>query len=96
MEAQDGNTSDKRSFQDRVRRVKLFMETIENAPNDLYFIVDAAFYTPGKLAELDAVSCSLNVWTPTPRQRDLGVSARAGLAVWLSVLTLLNSPPRSD
>jgi hypothetical protein len=30
------------------------MESIENAPNDLCFIVDAAFYTPDKLAELNA------------------------------------------
>lgn len=55
MEAQNGNTSDQKSFQDTVRKVQSFMKELESAPDDLCFVVDAAFYTPEKLAELNDV-----------------------------------------
>jgi transposase len=84
MEAQDGNTSDKCSFHDRVRRVKLFMETVENAPNDLCFIVDPAFYTPEKLAELDAVKWITRV-PSTYRQAQSLLSRSASEDTWKTV-----------
>lgn len=55
MEAQDGNTSDKKSFQETVRRVKVFIDKLHDAPDNLCFVVDAEFYVPEKLAELDNV-----------------------------------------
>lgn len=53
MESLDGNSSDKKSFHETVRRVKSFMATMKNAPDNLCFVVDAAFYDTDKLAELD-------------------------------------------
>lgn len=55
MEALDGNTSDKTSFHETVTKIKKFMATLKDAPNDCCFVVDAAFYDSEKLAELDNV-----------------------------------------
>lgn len=55
MEAMDGNSSDKKSFHETVTRVKQFMSQLKNVPDDLCFIVDAAFYDSKKLVALDNV-----------------------------------------
>jgi transposase len=55
MEALDGNSSDKVSFQKTVRKVQAFMSGLECMPEGLCFVVDAAFYVPERLAELNNV-----------------------------------------
>ncbi|HAU1190305.1 TPA: IS1634 family transposase, partial [Legionella pneumophila] len=55
MEALDGNSSDKTSFQETVRRVQAFTQSIHEMPEGLCFVVDAAFYVPEKLAQLNDV-----------------------------------------
>jgi transposase len=55
MEALDGNSSDKVSFQETVRRVQAFASSLECMPEGLCFVVDAAFYVPERLAELNNV-----------------------------------------
>ena len=55
MEALDGNSSDKTSFHETVKRVQQFSEQLQAAPAGLCFVVDAAFYVPEKLAELNDV-----------------------------------------
>lgn len=55
MEALDGNSSDKASFQETVRKVQAFTSRLECMPEGLCFIVDAAFYAPERLAELNNV-----------------------------------------
>ncbi|AWN72815.1 TPA: IS1634 family transposase [Legionella pneumophila subsp. pneumophila] len=55
MEALDGNSSDKTSFHETVKKVQAFTQKLESAPDNLCFVVDAAFYTPEKLAELNGV-----------------------------------------
>jgi transposase len=55
MEALDGNSSDKVSFHETVKKVQQFTKHLQAAPDDLCFVVDAAFYVPEKLAELNAV-----------------------------------------
>ena len=55
MEALSGNSSDQTSFHETARKMRDFMSRLENMPNDLCFIVDAAFYNVEKLKELDAV-----------------------------------------
>lgn len=56
MEALDGNSHDKVSFQDTAQKVSAFIAQLKDAPNELCFVVDAAFYVPDKLAELEAVN----------------------------------------
>ena len=55
MEALDGNSSDKTSFHSTVRKVQEFTKRLKAAPDGLCFVVDAAFYVPEKLAELNDV-----------------------------------------
>ena len=55
MEALDGNSSDKTSFQETVRKIQAFTKNIQNMPDNLFFVVDAAFYVPEKLAQLNDV-----------------------------------------
>lgn len=55
MEALDGNSSDKTSFQETVRRVQAFTQGIHGMPDGLCFVVDAAFYVPEQLATLNEV-----------------------------------------
>lgn len=55
MEALNGNSSDKKSFQDTVRKIQRFCEDVEAMPDNLFFILDAAFYVPKKLAELNQI-----------------------------------------
>lgn len=55
MEALDGNSSDKTSFQETVRKVKAFTSNLACMPDGLCFVVDAAFYIPEKLAQLNDV-----------------------------------------
>ncbi len=55
MEALDGNSSDKVTFQKTVRRIQQFNKELASAPDTLHFVVDAAFYTPEKLASLESV-----------------------------------------
>jgi transposase len=65
MEALDGNSSDKTSFQETVRRVQAFTQSIQGMPDGLCFVVDAAFYVPEQLAQLNDV-----FWiTRVPAQR---------------------------
>ena len=56
MEALDGNSSDKRSFHETVQRVKQFANKLDNAPDDICFVVDAAFYDIEQLKLLDTVN----------------------------------------
>ncbi|MCC5791463.1 MAG: IS1634 family transposase [Legionellaceae bacterium] len=55
IESLDGNSSDKKSFQETVRRVNSFMKGLQKNSAPLFFVVDSAFYVPEKLAELDDV-----------------------------------------
>jgi transposase len=55
MEALDGNSSDRSSFQETVRSIQRFCEDVNSLPDNLFFILDAAFYTPEKLAELNRI-----------------------------------------
>lgn len=55
MEALDGNSSDKVNFQETVRRIQGFNKQLNSSLDTLNFVVDAAFYTPEKLAELEQV-----------------------------------------
>lgn len=55
MEALDGNSSDKASFHATVKKVQDFTKRLHGAPDGLCFVVDAAFYVPEKLAELNDV-----------------------------------------
>ena len=55
MEALDGNSSDKTSFQETVRKMQSFTKNIQNMPENLFFVVDSAFYVPEKLAQLNDV-----------------------------------------
>ena len=55
MEALDGNSSDKASFHATVRKVQEFTKHLHAVPDGLCFVVDAAFYVPEKLAELNDV-----------------------------------------
>jgi len=55
MESLDGNASDKKSFHETVEAVKRFQKSLAQSPDDLFFVVDAAFYTPEKLAQLSQV-----------------------------------------
>lgn len=78
MEALDGNSSDKASFHETVKRVQAFTKKLESAPDGLCFVVDAAFYTPEKLAELNDVHWITRVpaqlkeacaWLKTPTEQ---------------------------
>ena len=64
MEALDGNSSDKSNFHATVRKVQEFTKHLHSAQDGLCFVVDAAFYVPEKLAQLN------NVWwiTRVPAQ----------------------------
>jgi len=55
MEPLDGNESDKKSFQETVRKIQAFYKEVQAAPDGMFFVVDAAFYVPEKLAELNGV-----------------------------------------
>lgn len=55
MEPLDGNSSDKKSFHETVKKVQEFTKKLNLMPEGLCFVVDAAFYVPEKLAELDDV-----------------------------------------
>jgi transposase len=55
MEPLDGNSSDKTSFHDTVKKVQAFTKNLHSMPEGLCFVVDAAFYSPEKLAQLDDV-----------------------------------------
>ena len=55
FEALDGNSSDKKSFHKTVNAMKEFQASLGKMPDNLLFTVDAAFYTPAKLAQLDQV-----------------------------------------
>jgi transposase len=55
MEALDGNSSDKKSFHETVKKVQAFTKKLHTMPDGLCFVVDAAFYVPEKLSELNDV-----------------------------------------
>lgn len=55
MEVLDRNSSDKISFQKTVRKVQAFISSLERMPEGLCFVVDAAFYVPERLSELNNV-----------------------------------------
>jgi len=54
LEALDGNASDKATFQETVKAIEQFHQQLDLADN-MPFVVDAAFYTPEKLAQLSRV-----------------------------------------
>ena len=55
MEPLAGNSSDKKSFHETVKKVQAFTKNLNLMPDGLCFVVDAAFYVPEKLAELNDV-----------------------------------------
>ncbi len=55
MEALDGNSSDKKSFHETIKKVQAFTKKMHLMPEGLCFVVDSAFYVPEKLAELNDV-----------------------------------------
>jgi transposase len=55
MESLSGNSSDKASFHETVRKMNAFYTDIQSAPDGLCFVVDSAFYNENKLAELSNV-----------------------------------------
>ena len=55
MEPLDGNSSDKTSFHETVKKVQQFTQQLNLMPDGLCFVVDAAFYVPEKLAQLNDV-----------------------------------------
>jgi transposase len=55
MEPLNGNSSDKTSFHETVKKVQQFTESLRAMPDGLCFVVDAAFYVPEKLAQLNDV-----------------------------------------
>lgn len=56
FEALDGNSSDKKSFQETVKLIKEFQTSLKEMPDNIPFIVDAAFYTPKSLKQLSNVT----------------------------------------
>lgn len=56
MEDLPGNSSDKTSFHETVRKMTAFYEDIKAAPDGLCFVVDSAFYNEAKLDELSNVN----------------------------------------
>ncbi len=55
MEPLDGNSSDKTSFHETVKKAQQFTQQLNLMPDGLCFVVDAAFYVPEKLAQLNDV-----------------------------------------
>ena len=55
-ESLNGNSSDKKSFQDTLHLIKQFQSSLKDMPDNIPFIVDAAFYTPSSLKELNNVT----------------------------------------
>ena len=56
MEDLSGNSSDKKSFHETVRKMEAFYSDIKSAPDGLCFVVDSAFYNEAKLDELSSVN----------------------------------------
>jgi transposase len=56
MEGLSGNSSDKASFHETVRKMNAFYTDIQSAPDGLYFVVDSAFYNESQLVELSQVN----------------------------------------
>jgi len=56
FEALNGNSSDKKSFQETVKSMKAFQLSLTNMPDNIPFVVDAAFYTPESLKKLNQVT----------------------------------------
>lgn len=56
MEDLSGNSSDKASFHETVRKMNAFYNDIQSAPDGLCFVVDSAFYNEAKLDELSKVN----------------------------------------
>lgn len=71
METLDGNSSDKASFHATVKKVQAFTKSLEQAPDNLCFVVDAAFYSAEKLAELEDVHWITRVPAQLKEARDL-------------------------
>ena len=71
MEALDGNSSDKTSFHETVSKVQQFTRQLQSAPDGLCFVVDAAFYVPEKLAELNDVHWITRVPAQLKEAREL-------------------------
>ncbi len=55
MEDLSGNSSDKKSFHETVRKMELFYRDIKSAPEGLCFVVDSAFYNEARLDDLSSV-----------------------------------------
>lgn len=43
------------TFQETVRKIQAITERLHNMPSGLCFLVDATFYVPGQLAQLNGV-----------------------------------------
>lgn len=56
MEALNGNSSDKRSFHETVKKIESFYKDIKGAPENLCFVLDGAFYNIEKLNGLTSVN----------------------------------------
>lgn len=56
FEALNGNSSDKKSFQETVKLMQDFQASLANMPDNIPFVVDAAFYTPESLKQLNQVT----------------------------------------
>ena len=56
MESLDGNSSDKKSFHETIKKVQQFNNQLRMIPDNLCFVVDSAFYCPKKIEELNEVN----------------------------------------
>ena len=80
MEALSGNTSDKTSFQETVRKFVAFKQQLENAP-DLIYTADSALYTTDKL--LSAINLRWITRVPESiKEARLLVEKDAGDFIW--------------
>lgn len=55
MEGLHGNSSDKKSFHETVQKIESFYKDVKDAPKNLCFVVDSAFYNTEKLSALSSV-----------------------------------------
>lgn len=84
FEALNGNSSDKTSFQETVRAIQSFQQALKQAPDTLFFVVDAAFYTPEKLAALSQVKWITRV-PATHKQAKLLLHTPSDELTWTDV-----------
>jgi len=76
MEDLSGNTSDKKSFHETVRKMEAFYRDMESAPEGLCFVVDSAFYHEKKLDELSQVNWITRVPSVSKKSKELHRKSR--------------------